>query len=51
MKHLVSLDGKRSLKKLLAANQRLSKAYLLKETFGLLWSYGREGWARKFFDN
>ncbi len=47
----LSLDGKRSLKKLLAANQRLSKAYLLKETFGQLWSYDREGWARKFFDN
>jgi len=47
----LSLDGKRSLKKLLKANQRLSKAYLLKETFGQLWSYDREGWARKFFDN
>ena len=47
----LSLDGKRSFKKLLAANQRLSKAYLLKETFGQLWSYDREDWARKFFDN
>lgn len=47
----LSLDGKRSLKKLLAANQRLSKAYLLKESFGQLWSYEKEGWARKFFDN
>lgn len=47
----LSLEGKRSLRKLLAANQRLSKAYLLKETFGQLWSYDREGWARKFFDN
>ena len=45
------MDGKRSLKKLLAANQRLNKAYLLKESFGQLWSYESEGWARKFFDN
>lgn len=47
----LDLDGKRSLKKLLAANRRLSKAYILKESFGQLWSYDREGWARKFFDN
>ncbi|HTT37995.1 MAG TPA: transposase, partial [Burkholderiales bacterium] len=24
---------------------------LLKESFGQLWSYEREGWARRFFDN
>jgi transposase len=47
----LTLDGKRSLKKLLEANQRLSKAHLLKESFGQLWSYEKEGWARKFFDN
>ena len=47
----LSLDGRLSLKKLLAANQRLSKAYILRETFGQLWSYDREGWARKFFDH
>lgn len=47
----LDLDGKRSLKKLLADNRRLSKAYLLKESFGQLWSYDKEGWARKFFDN
>ncbi len=47
----LTLDGRHSLKKLLAANHRLSKAYLLKESFGQLWSYNREGWARKFFDN
>jgi transposase len=47
----LSLDGKRSLALLLAANKRLNTAYLLKETFGQLWSYRREGWARRFFDN
>jgi len=35
---------------LLAANKRLNTAYLLKESFGQLWDYGREGWARRFFD-
>ena len=47
----LSLDGKRSLALLLAANKRLNTAYLLKESFGQLWSYRREGWARRFFDN
>lgn len=47
----LSLEGRQSLKKLLAANKRLNTAYLLKETFGQLWSYEREGWARRFFDN
>ena len=47
----LSLDGKRSLALLLAANNRLRTAYLLKESFGQLWSYRREGWARRFFDN
>jgi len=32
----LTLDGKRALKKLLAANQRLNTAYLLKESFGQL---------------
>ena len=41
----------RTLKKLLAANKRLNTAYLLKESFGQLWDYEREGWARRFFDN
>lgn len=50
-KENLSLDGKRSLKKLLQANQRLNKAYLLKESFDQLWSYESEVWARKFFDN
>jgi transposase len=47
----LTLDGKRSLKLLLAANKRLNTAYLLKEAFGQLWDYQREGWARRFFDN
>ena len=47
----LNLDGRRSLKKLLKANKRLNIAYLLKETFGQLWDYKTEGWARRFFDN
>ena len=44
-------DARRNLKRLLAANKRLNTAYLLKESFGQLWDYNREGWARKFFEN
>ena len=44
-------SGRRSLKLLLKANKRLSTAYLLKESFGQLWDYNTEGWARRFFDN
>lgn len=44
-------DGRRSLKLLLKANRRLSTAYILKEEFGKLWDYEREGWARRFFEN
>ena len=47
----LTLDGKRALKKLLSANKRLNTAYVLKESFGQLWSYEREGWARRFFEN
>lgn len=47
----LTIEGKRSLKLLLAANKRLNTAYLLKESFGQLWNYNREGWARKFFEN
>ena len=47
----LSLDGKRALRTLLKANKRLQTAYLLKESFGQLWDYRRETWARKFFDN
>jgi transposase len=47
----LTLEGKRSLKLLLAANRRLNTAYVLKEAFGQLWDYEREAWARRFFDN
>ncbi len=47
----LTLDGRKALKKLLKANKRLNKAYLLRESFGQLWSYQTEGWARRFFDN
>ena len=50
-KENLTLEGKKALKTLLAANQRLNTAYLLKESFGQLWSYEREGWARRFFEN
>jgi len=47
----LTLAGRQALKKLLAANKRLHTAYLLKESFGQLWSYQTEGWARRFFDH
>ena len=47
----LTLKGRESLKKLLSANKRLNTAYLLKESFGQLWSYQTVGWARRFFDN
>ena len=50
-KENLALDGRKALKKLLKANKRLNTAYLLKESFGQLWSYQTEGWARRFFDN
>ncbi len=50
-KENLTLDGRRALRKLLKANKRLHTAYLLKESFGQLWSYQPEGWARQFFDH
>jgi transposase len=47
----LTLSGRASLKKLLTANKRLHTAYMLKESFGQLWDYQAEGWARRFFDN
>ena len=47
----LTLDARRSLKILLAANKRLNTAYLLKESFGQLWDYKSEAWARRFFEN
>ncbi len=43
--------GRQNLRRLLAANKRLNTAYLLKESFGQLWDYEREAWARRFFEN
>lgn len=50
-KENLTLDGRKALKKLLKANKRLHTAYLLKESFGQLWSYQTEGWARRYFDH
>ena len=47
----LTLEGKKSLTLLLTANKRLHTAYLLKESFGQLWNYHREAWARRFFEN
>jgi transposase len=44
-------EGRSALRTLLKANKRLNVAYLLKESFGQLWEYWQEGWARKFFEN
>src|SRR6266849_2362600 len=50
-KENLTLAGKKAFQTLLAANKRLNTAYVLKESFGQLWSYEREGWARRFFEN
>ena len=50
-KENLTLGGRRSLKQLLQANKRLNTAYVLKESFGQLWDYQTEGWARRFFEN
>lgn len=42
----LTLDGRKALKKLPGANKRLNKAYVLRESFGQLWNYKTEGWAR-----
>jgi len=47
----LTVDGRTGLKLLFKANKRLYTAHLLKESFGQLWSYQREGWARRFFNN
>jgi transposase len=46
----LNLEGRTALKQLLKANKRLNTAYLLKESFGQLWDYQQEGWARRFFE-
>jgi transposase len=52
LSHPQNLTGtaRKNLKLLLAANKRLNTAYLLKESFGQLWDYNSETWARKFFE-
>lgn len=47
----IAMPERKALKTLLSANKRLNTAYVLKESFGQLWSYEREGWARRFFEN
>jgi len=47
----LTLEGRRALRKLLKVNKRLHTAYLLKESFGQLWDYRTEGWARRFFEH
>jgi transposase len=47
----LSESGRKNLRLLLAANKRINTAYLLKESFGQLWDYNSEAWARKFFEN
>ena len=49
-KENLTLQGRQALKTLLRVNKRLNTAYLLKESFGQLWSYQHEGWARNFFE-
>ncbi len=53
LSHKANLDieGRRALRMLLKANKRLHKAYLLKESFGQLWTYNNPVWARKFFEH
>jgi transposase len=46
----LTLEGRRALRELLRVNKRLNVAYLLKESFGQLWDYETEVWARRFFD-
>ena len=42
--------GRKALKLLFKANKRLNKAYLLKESFGLLWNFPTAALARDFFE-
>lgn len=51
LSRLAHVRGKarESLNELLCASPRLRKAHLLKESFGHLWSYKSQTWARKFW--
>ena len=52
LKRLVHVRGnaRKALNELLAFSKKLMKAYLLKESFGHLWSFKSKTWARKFFE-
>lgn len=47
----LSLKGRQALKTLRAANKRLNTASVFRESFGQLWNYQRDAWARRFFEN
>jgi transposase len=47
----LSLEGRKALHTLFAANIQLNTAYVLKKTFGQLWDYPSATGARKLFDN
>ena len=47
----LTYKGRQALKLLLKANRRWHTAYLLRESFGPLWGYQSERWARRFFEN
>jgi transposase len=47
----LTLEGRLALKKLLSVNKRLNTAYVLKESFGQVFSYRNALWARRFFSN
>jgi transposase len=44
-KEILTFDGEKALKTLPSTNKRLNTAYVVKESFGQLRSYQREGWA------
>lgn len=47
----LTLQGRKALKVVLAANKRLNTAYVLKEQFEQIWDYQVAGWARRFFES
>lgn len=47
----LTTQGRRSLRLLLKANNRLNTAYILRESFEQMWDYEREGWVWRFFEN
>jgi transposase len=49
-KRNLTVQGRKGLKLLLAANKRLNTAYVLKEQFEQLWEYKTPGGARRFFE-